>query len=279
MTCSPLKAIKEFGQFVPIRFRVVNKSKDAVYIERVDELIGNRRQLATFRAITEIPVRHDGNAIVLDASRARKTKFLEAHAFLPVNGSMTFTRTIRALGKLQALVIMAVPVKQRQILGTAYLPDPGNPRRWLLASPALYDGYQAGDRPVLFPPATALLPMGAARIETPLDAPDFPFPERFDASDPWTWSQALGGYVVLRSQSDLEIYLRNDVEPLPLAPFEFFDDLDKSTKGVPVIGPERKIITVTKKGARKFLFGLVGHEKDLTYSDNPEKAPYQIVER
>lgn len=277
LTAKPDRAIARYGELVDVTFTAKSECEVPVVLERVDAMTGRRRELAKFRSVVDLPVRRDGNQLVLDPGAAGRTRLFRAEAFLRPGGTFTFTRRIRAIEPAVELVFIAMPVDPDAVRGRWWLPDEATRGRWRLASPITLDDYRPATGAVLIPTDARLPDVRMAAAAADLDVPRAPFEPPPHVTGPWTWSTALGGYVVRRGSGVLELFGEGEPVPLPDLPFEFLDDIDAATDGVKVIAPNGGVETVTAATAADFLDRARRRDLAVRFSENPDQAPYELA--
>lgn len=277
LALSPAQPVSTYGELVEMKFTVTSECSGPVVLERVDGVLGRRHEIAKFREVVDLPVRREGNDMVLDPAAAAKSRFFRAEALLRPGDRFSFTRRIRAIEPGVEIVLIAMPVKPEEIRGSWWLPDEATRGRWHLASPIRLDEYRPAAGAVLIPTEGKLPDVKMAAAAAKLAVPPAPFERPPRASGPWTWSQALGGYVVRRGPGVLELYGPDEPAPLPDLPFEFLDELDAAKGGVKVLAPDGEVETVTADAAADFLERVRRKDLSVDFSEHPEEAPFELV--
>jgi hypothetical protein len=96
-----------------------------------------------------------------------------------------------------------------------------------------------------------------------------------DRPEAWAFSPALGGYVVRVRADSYNLQREDEVIPIPATPFEFFEALDGETKSTTLLRLSGDVTKVTSANARSILRDVLRANRQISFSDDREKAAFE----
>jgi len=269
-TIAPKREFKAYGEILPCEITIRNDGPVPVFLDRVEALSGRRRTLV------DLTHPFDG---AIDGAPDR---LLRREALLFPGQSFTFLSRFRVLDPEERLLLRIEVTTERGLL------DAG---AWIgrdrLDEAGLFP-YRAdkGSREPLITPADrdpSKIHEGGAIAA--LDCPPCPFEPRLGSRmlEGWSFSTALGGFVLRNSGTDYRLLTEDGGSALPPLPFEFLDDVDYSG-----IAPNRpptmvrttdgEVVAIVPGNVAEFLCDVAVEGMRIRASRDLAAAKYEVVE-
>jgi len=295
VTAKPLGEVGVYGAVVPIEFTVKNGHDVPVFVERIEATAGRRWELMAFSRRETIHIEESESGFVAWTGdkfppNAKKRRVLLHYGLLMPGQELTFVLPYRLIAAEDKLILTITPTSSADLPGKVYLPI--TYPEWRLADGeglfafgkrsqgALDPASPSRDRAVLrMKPVPQPEPILAGAVVR-LSAPVAPFDPKWtrnvrDRPEAWAFSPRLGGYIVRVRAGSYNLQLENEVIPLPPTPFEFFEAIDGPEGGTKLLRHSGDVDTVTKDNVREILGEVLRSGRQVSFSDDRERAPFQ----
>jgi hypothetical protein len=217
---------------IPVRFTIRNDGSIPCFVLRIEALSGRRWTIASFDSTGT----KDGITRVVRRGLLRPGE------------ELSFTTPYRLIVEIEQVVLDLETVADPGAL------DPLFGRDRLASLPPTPE-----DRGLAVPRDTRFGEF--SQVGRTVKMPSLPMPFEPDLREmrreAWTYSLALRGFVVRVSAASYLLIREDSRSPLPPTDFGFFEDLDRSADGVPVLTPAGDVFTATRANVLPWLRDLI----------------------
>ncbi|MHC4470992.1 MAG: hypothetical protein ACYS99_08505 [Planctomycetota bacterium] len=279
----PLEKVEAYGQIVPFRFTIESASSVPVFVHRVEALVGWRRELKRLTWKVSLALREDGGTLVAGPAGTTPEEWVVRTGLLLPDGRRSIEIPYRVVDSEERVLFTYEAAPVAELSGRIWLPEPGRGQTWRLGTRDAIDELLRAREPVtgrilLRPPEVRSRTIEEDGARVKISCPRVPFDPELDAKrhEGWTYSLALGGFVVRLNSSDFQLHREEGLSPLPPVPLDFFADLDREPLGVAVVTARGRIRTVRPEEAAEFLAGLLAANRRLGFANEPDRAKFEI---